>query len=519
MKRWPTRLTGVFLVLSLVAGLPAVAQERPSQPPRGPEAPVATAWPGRGGGAFGSLPAPSVTQHELTTADGSIRYSATAGALPVRELSGRVLGEIAYIAYQGTPSEGAPPAQRPVTFAFNGGPGASSAYLNLGAMGPKRVAFGRAGDTPSSPPTLVDNRESWLGFTDLVFIDPVGTGFSRLAPGAEDARNMLWSVEGDYRSLSRFIANWLRANDRIGSPVFLAGESYGGFRAPKVARELQTSDGIGVSGLILISPVLDFTFQRDARDTPLKWAVALPSLAAAHLEAKGQLSLKGIAEVEAYAAGDYLTDLMKGPRDPQARARLAERVSALTGLERDLVERRGGKIDSGTFLREGGRDDQTIGSPYDSAVSALDPDPDAARSRSSDAVLDAATAPLTSAMLNHYASDLNWRPEGRYLLLNGEIGGRWNYGSGRGDRESMSELRNVLALDPNVRVLVAHGYSDLVTPYFESRLLLDQLPALGDPKRVRLSVFPGGHMFYSRDESRRALRDAARAVVEPRRAL
>jgi len=464
------------------------------------------------------LPAASVTRHEIALADGPLQYAATAGALPVRELSGRVLGEIAYIDYQRV-LEKADQRRRPVVFAFNGGPGAASAYLNLGAFGPKRVAFGRSGDAPSAPPTLVDNQETWLTFTDLVFIDPVGTGFSRFAPGADDARGTLWSVGGDYRSLSRFIVNWLRANDRIGSPVYLAGESYGGFRAPKIAGELQTSDGIGVSGLILISPVLDFTFQRDARDTPLKWVVALPSLAATHLEATGRFSPDQLAEAEAYAAGEYLTDLMKGPRDPQARARIVERVATLTGLDRDLVERRGGKIDSGTFLREAGRKEFAVGSPYDGAVASRDPEPDAARSQAPDAVLDAATAPLTSAMLNHYSSDLKWSPDGRYMLLNSEVSGRWSYGPGRGDRESISELRKLLALDPHVRVLVVHGYSDLVTPYLESKLLLDQLPALGDPRRVKLSLFEGGHMFYSRDASRAGLRDAVRQVVEPRQGL
>jgi carboxypeptidase C (cathepsin A) len=468
----------------------------------------------RGSPPMGGLPAASITRHELVIAGNTIRYSATAGALPVRELSGRVLGEIAYAAYVRTLETGVADPRRPVTFAFNGGPGAASAYLNLGALGPKRVAFGRPGDTPSATPALLDNQESWLDFTDLVFIDPVGTGFSRFAPGADDARGMLWSVGGDYRSISRFVANWLRTNDRLGAPVFLAGESYGGFRAPKVANELQTSDGVGVSGLILISPVLDFTFQRDARDTPLKWAVALPSLAAARMEATGGISPERLAQAEAYATGDYLTDLLKGPREPQARARIVERVASLTGLDRSLVERRGGKIDGNTFLRETGRETSVVGSPYDSAVSALDPEPDSARSKAPDAVLDAATAPLTSAMLNHYANDLNWRPDGRYILLNREISGRWSYGSGRGDRESMEELRSALALDLKLRVLVAHGFTDLVTPYFESKLLLAQLPPLGNPGRVKLALFPGGHMFYSRDGSRVGLRDAARAIVE-----
>jgi carboxypeptidase C (cathepsin A) len=466
-----------------------------------------------------ALPQPSVTRHEIALPGRTLRYTATAGSLPVRDQSGRTLAEIAYVAYVLDRDQGAPAAARAVTFAVNGGPGAASAYLNLGLMGPKRLPFGRQGDAPSMPPLLVDNADTWLDFTDLVFIDPVGTGFSRFASGADDARGLLWSAEGDYKSLSRFVANWLRLNDRLASPKFLVGESYGGFRAPKIAGELQTSDGVGLSGIVMLSPVLDFTYQRDAGASPLRWAVSLPAMAAVRLEREGKLSRQTLAEAETYASGDYLADLLKGPRDRDAIKRMADRVSALTGLDRGLVERLGGKVDTGTFLRELDRGKGLVGSPYDGNVAALDPDPEAARSRAPDAVLEAITAPLTSAMLGHYASDLNWRPEGRYFLLNEEVNRRWSYGQGRGDRESMRELRSALALDPRLQVIVAHGFTDLVTPYYETKLLLDQLPALGDPARVKLELFPGGHMFYSRDASRAGLREAARAMVEARQAL
>ncbi|RDJ23163.1 peptidase S10 [Bosea caraganae] len=466
-----------------------------------------------------ALPAPSITRHDLALPGRTLRYTATAGALPVRDQSGRVLAEIAYVAYVLDRDQGAPATARPVTFAFNGGPGAASAYLNLGLMGPRRLPFGRQGDVPSMPPLLVDNADTWLDFSDLVFIDPVGTGFSRFAPGGGEARGLLWSVEGDYKSLSRFIANWLRQNDRLASPKYLVGESYGGFRAPKIASELQTSDGVGVSGIIMLSPVLDFTYQRDAGGSPLRWVVSLPAMAAVKLERDGKLSQQALTDAERYATSDYLADLLKGPRDRDAVKRMTERVSALTGLDRALVEQLGGKVDAGTFLRALDRDKGLVGSPYDGSVASLDPDPEAARSRAPDAVLGAITAPLTSAMLGYYASELNWRPDGRYFLLNDEIARRWSYGQGRGDRESMHELRSALALDPRLQVIVAHGFTDLVTPYFESKLLLDQLPALGDPARVQLRTFPGGHMFYARDASRAGLREAARVMMESRQGL
>lgn len=271
--------------------------------------------------------------------------------------------------------------------------------------------------------------------------------------------------------------------------------------------------------MLLLSPVLDFSYQRDARGSPLRWAVQLPSLVATRLEREGRLSRRALLETEAYAAGDYLADLLKGPRDKAAVQRMVEKVAALTGLDQRLVERLGGKIDTGTFLREIGRDRQVVGSPYDGAVSALDPDPDAARTQAPDAIMEAITAPLTGAMLRLYADDLKWRPDGRYFLLNEDVSRRWSYGQGRGDRESMRELRSALALDPHLQVIVAHGMTDLVTPYFESKLLLDQLPPLGNEARVKLELFPGGHMFYARDASRQNLREAVRLMIEARRGL
>ena len=173
-----------------------------------------------------------------------------------------------------------------------------------------------------------------------------------------------------------------------------------------------------------------------------------------------------------------------------------------------------------TYLQEQGyRVGDVLGSGMDGTVLALDPNPDAGRSQAPDAVLQAITAPLTGAMLRLYSNELKWRPEGRYFLLNEEVSRRWSYGQGRGDRESMRDLRSALALDPQLKVIVAHGMTDLVTPYFESKLLLDQLPALGSPQRIKLELFPGGHMFYSRDASRQLLREDARMMIEARRGL
>jgi carboxypeptidase C (cathepsin A) len=247
----------------------------------------------------------------------------------------------------------------------------------------------------------------------------------------------------------------------------------------------------------------------------------LPSQAAACLERKGPLAREALRDVEAYAAGEYLTDLLRGPRDAAVVQRLSARVAAFVCLDPDLVRRLAGRIDTMTFQRELLRASGRVVSAYDAGVSSHDPDPTAAVSRFEDPGLTALTAPLTSAIVDHLARNLNWRvPDQRYHLLNGGVNGSWRWSRGRSQPESLSNLRQALALDGKLRVLVVHGFTDLVTPYFANQILLDQLPDFGPGKRVELAVYPGGHMFYFRDDSRAAFRQDAlrlyRAALEVR---
>ena len=210
-------------------------------------------------------------------------------------------------------------AGRPVTFAFNGGPGAASVYLNLGAVGPKRVQFGAQGDAPSDMPVATDNPNSWLDFTDLVFIDPVGTGFSRSLVTPEETRKAFYANDPDIRYLSRVVYDWLVKEGRLRSPKYVMGESYGGYRAPRIAYELQSQIGVGVSGLIMVSPYLDPASGDDATAlSPLPWMVDLPSMAAANLERHNALTPQAMAAVEAYTRGEFARDLLRGRADPQA---------------------------------------------------------------------------------------------------------------------------------------------------------------------------------------------------------
>ncbi|WP_375462421.1 S10 family peptidase [uncultured Methylobacterium sp.] len=464
--------------------------------------------PSEARGAEGrKLPPDAATEQSVTLPSGqTLDFTATAGSLPLVDEAGKLQAELAFVAYTRPAQAG---RSRPITFAINGGPGAASAYLNIGAIGPWRLPADGPSISPSRPVALVPNDGTWLDFTDLVFIDPVGTGYSRAADG--DGKTY-WSVESDAAVLAAGIARYLRVNARMADPKFYVGESYGGFRGPLIASKLQEDIGVGLSGLVLLSPVLDFATLQQSRANPWGNVIRLPSYAAGALERAGKPPTREtMAETEAYATGPYLADLLKGPGDAGAVARLAERVAALTGLDPAFVRQQAGRLSSNSVQREVDRGSGRVASAYDTGVTGWDPDPTAAFSGFEDPLLTALQAPLTSAMIDLYARTLNWRVTNlRYELLNAAVNRSWSWGSGRSAPEAVGALRGVLALDGNVRVLVAHGFTDLVTPYFASKLLIDQIPAYGPEKRLSLAVYPGGHMFYSRPDARLAFhRDVA----------
>jgi len=457
-----------------------------------------------------SLPPESVTRHTLDLPGRTLQFTATAGHLTLTDQQGAPQAEIGFVAYT---KDGSDAATRPVTFAVNGGPGASSAYLHLLAIGPWLLPLDGPEISPSASPALVPNAETWLDFTDLVFIDPPGTGYSRVI-GGDQVRERFYSVQGDIDGLAAFVMRWLKEKSRLTSPKFFVGESYGGFRGPLLAQKLQDDQGIGFSGVVLISPVFDFDWLDRGAGAPWANAALLPSLAAAAQSGKGPVSRESLREVEAYASGEYLVDLMRGLQDKEAVERISRRVAELGGLDPELTRRLAGRIDMRTIQRELRRGSSEIVSAYDTNVATPDPNPTSQFARFADPVLDAMTAPLTSAIIHHLTDTLNYKAEGRYNLLNGALSGAWRWGNGRNGPENLEELRQALALDGRMRVLVAHGFTDLVTPYFASKLLLDQLPDLGPQRRVALSVYEGGHMFYSRQASRQAFRTDAQRLFE-----
>ena len=375
-----------FLLAALLLAAPTFAQTAAH-----PEAAHADAE------ARPPLPADSVTHHTLSLPGRTLHFTATAGAFRITDAQGKPQADIATIAYT---LDGADPSTRPVAFAVNGGPGASSAWLQLGALGPWRLAL-EGPPFPSSSPVPVPNAETWLDFTDLVFIDPPGTGFSRLATTADELRRKFYAVEGDIPPLAEVIRRWTVQQARIASPRLIVGESYGGFRGPRLVRALQTDAGLGVTGLVMVSPVLDFGWTGFGTD-PMSLAGRLPSMAAVTAETSGHDP--DLAAVEKYAATGFIADLLRGPRDAEAVERLSEHVAALTGLDPALVRRHAGRIDLHTFQRERVRGemaslyDATIASPDATPTSPWNDDqPDACTGRAAGAAdrrhVDAGPAP------------------------------------------------------------------------------------------------------------------------------
>ncbi len=455
------------------------------------------------------LPADATIKQSIRLGTRTLSYSATVGTLPVRDVEGKKTAEVVYTAYV---LDGPRDPARPVTFAFNGGPGAASVYLNLGAIGPKRVQFGAQGDSASDPAMLRDNPGTWLDFTDLVFIDPVGTGYSRSLLKPDETDKAFFTVKTDIAYLSRIIYDWLAKNGRMASPKYVVGESYGGFRAPAIASHLQTTQGVGVSGIVMVSPALDGRAASDPDSSPIPWAATLPSMAAAHYEREGKaLTPALMAEVENYARTEYVTDLLRGVRDKAALERIVPKVAAYTGLDPTDVRRMGGRVESREFLRALYRDQGRVGSWYDSNVTAFDPYPLAPDSRAGDPILNGILAPTTSAMVDFVNREVGWKAEGHYEALSDDVNERWEK-HWFTSIESASDLRVALAVDPKLKALIVHGYDDLSCPYFQSMMVVAQIPAMGAEDRLQVKMYPGGHMFYSRPESQAAFRHDVMAL-------
>lgn len=496
------RRSAAAVLLFLVAWMPLAAQaEEPA-----PKAPP--------------LPARVETRHTITLDNRQINYRAIAETFALTNDKGATTASIYTVAYLAdVPDQ----ATRPLAFVFNGGPGAASVYLHLGALGPRILATPGDGSPPQPPYHLVDNPSSWLAFTDLVFIDPVGTGFSRAALGdgkggkGASPDKPFWNVRGDLRSLADVVRLWLTRHDRWPSPIYLVGESYGGYRAAALSQTLARQVGVTVNGMVMISPALDYTLLRGGITNLLADAFELPSYAAtaAALSAK-PASPEDSTKVEHFALNGYLTGAVGITGIPPAGDPFIDRVAKTIGLDPDIVRRERGRVSSAVFTRMLLRGRNEVLSLYDGTVTRATRG-NADEDNAGDPVLDPVTAAFTAAF-DAYAPDvLGYRTERPYRVLPRDVSQEWDWdGANSGDGGlglALSALERTLLMHPKTKVLVVNGRTDLVTPYLASRWLIDQLsiPAAARAN-IRLLVLPGGHMMYLRHDSRAALSKAAVAL-------
>jgi carboxypeptidase C (cathepsin A) len=428
-------------------------------------------------------------------------------------------------------------ADRPVTFVFNGGPGASSAFLHMGAVGPQRVAFPPDGTLPEMPPRLVQNDESWLAFTDLVFVDPVGTGFSRVIESGstddskekkEDALDPkeYFGEKRDLESLCEFMARWLSSAGRWGSPVFVAGESYGGYRVGRLVRMLQETTGIGLNGAILISPALEITTLNPTDYDVLGWIDTVPTMAAAAVHHRRSRAFAAdapledvLAEAEAFATGDYASFLTRGASMPaDERERILARLADLVGLPAQLVVRAEGRVTIRTFARELLRDERKVLGLYDATITATDPFPDRDTFLGPDPTLSGINPAYTMAINRLLRSEIGVETDREYTVLSYEVNTAWKIDSAEHAFQpppgATDDFRYGMSLNPHLKAFVTHGRYDLVTPYYASDRLRNLMRL--DPEMAgRLTVrhFGGGHMFYAWEESRKAFTAAVADFV------
>lgn len=471
-----------------------------------------------------------VTTHHTVTIDGkAIAYTVTAGTIVLKEEAekkgeeeGASEGEkpkasIFFIAY--TKDEVEDPASRPLTFSFNGGPGSSSVWLHLGVLGPRRVQLDYDGFALRPPYKLVDNEASLLDVTDLVFIDPVSTGFSRPVPG-EKARDFHGFTK-DIESVGDFIRLYTSRYRRWLSPKFLVGESYGTTRAAGLSGYLQERHGLWLNGIMLVSSILDFQTADFNPGNDLPYLLFLPTYTATawyHQRLPADLQALPLAEVlaqaEAFVMGAYALALLQGTALPaDQRAAIAGKLARFTGLSQDYVERCDLRIDIFRFIKELLRQQRRTVGRLDSRYTGIDRDA-AGEHFEFDPSYAAIQGAYTACFNDYVRGDLQFESDLPYEILKG-LYQTWSYKEFENQYVSVAEtLRKAISMNPHLRVHVANGYYDLATPYFATTYTFNHLgldPSLLD--NVAMSFYEAGHMMYVHQPSLRKMKAELAAFI------
>jgi carboxypeptidase C (cathepsin A) len=463
---------------------------------------------------------PVVTHHEIRVGGRSLRYTATVGMMPLKNREGETEARIFFMAY--TLDDAGNRARRPLTFSFNGGPGSASVWLHLGALGPKRVPMNPDGTMPPPPYQLVDNEYTWLNQTDLVFIDPVGTGYSRVVrPEAQ----RFFGLNGDIESVGEFIRMYLSRHERWTSPLFLAGESYGTTRASALSGYL-IGKGIAFNGIVLISTIMNFETADFAPGNDLPYVMFLPSYAATawyHKKLPPDLQSRSVKqitnEVEQWAANDYMLALGKGDRlTGSERQDVVAKLARYTGLSTEFIDNANLRVSLGLFRKELLRSEKrSIGrldarfKGFDSSYVTDSPDFDASEA--------AIRPPYTSTFNDYVRSELGFKSDLEYYILGGGITSPWNWNTNNGYVDTSVALRNAMARNPYLKIFVAMGYYDMATPYFAVDYTLHHISL--DPmllKNFSTGYYEAGHMMYIDEKQLGRLRaDVGKFIDEAQR--
>lgn len=501
-------MTKAFLLAAAaLLATPALAQDKPKDEAKAER-------------ATADIPPPQVvvTRHSGVFGGQKISYTATAGEIYLKAEDGTPRAAINYYSYVKEPRD----PSRPVTFLFNGGPGSGSVWLHMGAFGPKRVAIPSNGTDDGAPPyPLIDNPDSLLDATDIVFIDPVGTGFSH-ALGKTDPKEF-WGVTKDAKSINQVIRLWLNDNGRWNSPKFLGGESYGTTRSAAVAHELEGSyNDVSLNGIILISTILDFGAQAEVEGNDMAYVIALPSMAAVawyhdKVPNKPATVAEFVAEAKAFASGEYITALMKGQAltGPERDA-IRAKVARYTGLSEQYVERTDLRVSPGRFWKELLRDRGLVVGRLDSRYTGKDRD-NAGEGFDNDPSFYGIDGGYTAAINAYVRNDLGFKSDRSYVTIGSVQPWDWDLGD-RGDgtyyKSVAPYIGQALRENSGLRVFVGQGYYDFATPFYGAEYALSRT---GFPQdRIQFHYYDAGHMMYVRDEDRHKLTNDIKAFIRSR---
>ncbi len=482
-------------------------------------------------------PAPVVTDHTITLPGGRVlRYKATAGYLTLRDtsepkdskpkaddeadpLKGKPKARVFFVAYTLDPAPD--PATRPVTFSFNGGPGSSSIWLHMGALGPRRAALTDQGEAPPPPYKLVDNESTWLDLTDLVFIDPVSTGYSRAAAG--EGSNQFHGYREDIASVGEFIRLYLSHNARWSSPKFVVGESYGTTRAAGLSDYLQETHGIYLNGIALVSSVLDFSTLAFDAGNNLPFSLYLPTYTAAawyHKRLSPDLQSQPLADVlkssEQFANNEYLLALMHGDAlPPDEHAKVAESLARFTGLPAAQLAQQNLRETDARFFFDLLKDKNRSIGRYDARYTGIRYEP-GTQDYDFDPSYEAVSGAFTSAFNDYVRRELKYESDLPYKTLTDVQ--PWNFAADPSNPNSYLDvadnLRKAMSRHPYLKVWVCCGYYDLATPYFAAQHVVQQMhldPAIRG--NIALTYYNAGHMLYVQKESREKFRRDFEAFV------